>query len=400
MPIFNYTSIDFAGKKISGTVDARSKDLALSLLKDQGLFVVNISVKQTSILDTLGVFNNVPQGEVVTFTRQFSTMITAGLPISRALEVLSEQTGNRAMRAVLVSVLRDIEGGSSLSTAFARYPNVFPATYQALIRAGESSGKLDVILKKLADNMEAAKELSAKFTAAMVYPAIVFVAMIGVFFMLMIFVIPKLADMYKSLNVELPVITQVLINLSDFMVNYVYFIVLLLAGAVVFVRYFLKTPEGRDFFAYVAFNLPIFGKINRQKELTEFTRTMGLLIASAIPIVEVLNIVSGVVSNKIYKEGALDAARYVEKGNALSDFFKKNREFPPLIGHMTKVGEETGKLDEVLVKVSEYYDAEVDHLVKGLSAALEPVILVVLGGMVGILIVAIITPIYKITSAL
>jgi type IV pilus assembly protein PilC len=400
MPIFNYTSIDFSGKKIAGTVDARSKDIALSLLKDQGLFVVDISEKRTSIFEGMGLFTGVPEGDVVTFTRQFSTMITAGLPISRALEVLTEQNSNLALKKVLISVLRDIEGGASLSAAFGRHPDAFPTTYQALVRAGESSGKLDLILKKLADNMEAKRELQAKFTSAMVYPAIVLVAMIGVFFMLMIFVIPKLADMYKSLNVQLPAITQLLINLSDFMVGNVYFILLLLAGAVAFIRYFMRTPEGRDLLSYVAFNVPIFGKINRQKELTEFTRTVGLLISSAIPIVEVLNIVSGVVSNKIYKEGALDAARYVEKGNALSDFFKKNREFPPLIGHMTKVGEETGKLDEVLIKVSEYYDSEVDHLVKGLSAALEPVILILLGGMVGILIVAIITPIYKITSAL
>ncbi|OGC46469.1 hypothetical protein A2V49_04280, partial [candidate division WWE3 bacterium RBG_19FT_COMBO_34_6] len=303
-------------------------------------------------------------------------------------------------KRILIEVLRDIEGGSSLSLALGRHPTIFTPTYQALVRAGEASGQLDVILKRLASTMENQRELNSKFKSAMIYPTIVFLAMIGVFVLMMIMVIPKLADMYESLNVELPMMTQMMIALSDFFVNN---IVAMIVGAIAFVlgtRYFLRTPAGKDLVSNIIFMLPVFGKINKQKEVTDFTRTLGLLVASAIPIVEALNIVSGVMSNRRYKDAALAAAVYVEKGNSLSEYIKSNIVFPTLLGQMVSVGEETGQLDEVLDRVANYLEGEVDHAVKGLSAALEPIILLMLGGMVGFLIISIITPIYKITSAL
>jgi type IV pilus assembly protein PilC len=246
--------------------------------------------------------------------------------------------------------------------------------------------------------MEKQRELNSKFKAAMIYPSIVFLAMIGVFVLMMVFVIPKLADMYESLNVELPAMTQAMIAVSDFFVENIIILVILAFGAFIGVRYFLRTEAGKEVISNVFFNIPIFGKINKQKEITDFTRTLALLIASAIPIVEALNIVAGVMNNKHYREAAYEAATAVEKGNALSDYVKTNPIFPPLLGQMTSVGEETGQLDEVLDRVANYLEGEVDHSVKGLSAALEPVILIMLGSMVGFLIVSIITPIYKITS--
>ena len=400
MPIYEYTAIDYAQKRRTGSVDARTGDLAVTLLKNQGLYVVNLEEKRSNILDELLNIRGVPAGEVVAFTRQFSTMISAGLPISRALEVLGEQHTNQAMKKIILDVLRDVEGGASLSTAFGRYPRVFSQTYQSLVRAGESSGKLDTILKRLATNMEAERELSQKFAAAMIYPAIVFFAMIGVFILMMVFVIPKLAGMYKSLNVELPFMTQVMIAVSDFMVEKFYLVIGGLVGTFFGLRAFLRTDMGNDVASYLAFHTPVFGKINTQKEVTQFARTLSLLINAAIPIVEALNTVSGVVSNKLYKEAAVDAAKRVEKGGSLSEYFKQTKIFPALLGQMASVGEETGGLGDVFDRVADYFEGEVDNSVKGLSAALEPIILIMLGGMVGVLIISIITPIYKITSAL
>lgn len=400
MALFNYAATDSSNIKRTGTVDARTKEVALSLLRDQGLFVTSISEKKQSILEDILNFRGVPKSEVVAFTRQFSTMISAGLPLSRALEVLAKQSGNSLQRKVLYDVLRSVEGGASLSSALGRYPDVFPPTYQALVRAGESSGKLDEILMRLADTMESERALNGKFTSAMIYPAIVMIAMVGVFFMLMVFVIPKLSEMYKNLNVPLPMVTQVMMATSDFMVKNV---VLILVGAVVAVllaRYALRTEHGRSFTSEVMFRLPVFGRINKQKDLTQFTRTLSLLISSAVPIVEALAIVSEVAGNRAFRIAAQEASRQVEKGNELSEYFKSNPVFPPLVGQMTSVGEETGKVDEVLGRVATYYDGEVDHLVHGLSAALEPIILIILGTMVGFLIISIITPIYKITSAI
>ncbi len=400
MPLFSYTATDSSGNKKSGTVDARTRDVAVGLLKNQGLYVIELAIKRGSLVDKIGIFKAVPHGEVVAFTRQFSTMISAGLPISRALDVLSNQSANKNMKVVITDVLRDIEGGSSLSMALSRSPQVFPPTYQALVRAGEASGKLDEILKRLATTMEKQRELNSRFKSAMIYPGIVFATMIGVFFLMMIFVIPKLAEMYKSLNVELPAMTQAMISLSDFFVNNVILVLGLGIGGIFGLRAFAKSESGHEVISNVLFSVPVFGKINRQKEVTDFTRTLSLLIASAIPIVEALNIVAGVLRNKRFKDAAFEAAATVEKGNALSEYIKSNSVFPPLLGQMVSVGEETGQLDELLDRVANYLEGEVDHSVKGLSAALEPVILLMLGGMVGFLIVSIITPIYKITSSI
>ena len=400
MSIFNYTAKDSSGNTVHGNVDARSREIALSLLKEQNLFVVNMSERKDSTLDQLFSFGKISTTDKVAFTRQFSTMISAGLPITRALEVLATQAENKRFRNIIMEILRAVEGGAPLSGALGLYPDVFNNTYRALVRAGESSGKLDSILKRLADNMEAERELNAKFKSAMIYPSVVFIAMIGVFIILMVFVIPKLADMYESLDVELPAITQIMISVSNFMVTYIWLIGILVAVAFFGLRYFLKSEEGRRMISEIMFRVPVFGNINKQKNYAQFSRTLSLLISSAVPIVDSINIVSTVVTNDTLKKAVLEAGRQVEKGNSLSSYFRSSKLFPPMLSQMSGVGEETGKMDEVLERVAVYYEGEVDHLVKGLSAALEPVILIMLGAMIGFLIVSIITPIYKITSAL
>lgn len=400
MPIFNYTAADEQGKKVTGSVDARSKDIAVNLIKQKGFYLLSISEKRASLIDEALSFAGVPKSEIVSFTRQFSTMVSAGLPIANSLEVLVNQTTNKLLKEALVDVLRAVEGGSTLSAALARHPTIFNVTYQSLVTAGESSGSLDVILDRLAQRLEEERELEAKFKGAMIYPVIVTLAMIGVFFILMIFVVPKLADMYKNLNVPLPVVTQVMINTSNFMINNKFLMLLIIGFSFFGMRLFLKSPQGSKLFSDIMFIVPVFGKINRLRDLDQFTSTLALLLSSAVPIVESLNIISGVVNNSAYKAAAKDAAIQVEKGMLLSDYFKANPIFPALVAQMAGVGQETGKMDEVLGKISKYFKTELDHLIDGLSAALEPIILVTLGIMVGFMIISIITPIYKITSAL
>jgi len=400
MPLFVYTAKNAQGQAKGGMVDARSQDLAINLLKAQNLFVVTIEEKREGFIDELVNLRGVPKKDIVMFTRQFATMILAGLQVARCLEILGNQTSSKLFKRIIFDVLRLVEGGSSLSSAMAQHPNVFDNSFVALIKAGESSGKLDEILKRLAETMEAENELNIKFKSAMIYPAVVFMAMIGVFIVLMVFVIPKLADLYSNMNVELPFITKVMIDTSKFMTKYVVIILgALLAGAY-FLKKFLSTPQGKKLTIEVVFNIPVFGHIVRTKEQSQFTRTLSLLISAAVPIVEALNIVSGVVNHPALKNAALEAARQVEKGNPLSGYFASSSLFPPLISQMAAVGEETGKMDEVLQRVASYYDVEVDGMIKGLSSALEPIILVMLGVMVGFMIFAVITPIYKITTSI
>ncbi|AHB40399.1 MAG: hypothetical protein ACD_25C00227G0003 [uncultured bacterium] len=400
MAIYTYTAKNMAGKTVGGSVDARTKDLAVSLLKGQGMYVISIQEKRETIFDTFLNFRGVSQGDVVTFTRQFSTMISAGLPISRALEVLAAQTQSQNFKKIIYDILRNVEGGASLSTALGRYPEVFSVTYQALVKAGESSGKMDIILKRLADNMEAQRDLNSRFKGAMIYPIVVMIAMIGVFVVLMVFVVPKLADMYKSMDVELPIVTRVMISTSDFMVKNIVVISIIAAALVLAIRYYAKSDKGKYYIAEVTMRLPVFGKINKDKDFAQFSKTLALLINSAVPIVEALGIVSTVMSSPTFRMAVLNAARQVEKGTSLSSFFKSSEQFPPLLSQMANVGEETGKMDEVLDRVAIYYEGEVDNKVKGLSAALEPIILIILGVMVGFLIISIITPIYKITQSI
>jgi type IV pilus assembly protein PilC len=400
MPLFDYKAVDTVGKKRAGTVDARSKASAVGLLKEQGLYVISLDEQKDNIVDQLISVRGVPESEVVAVTRQLATMISAGLPISRGLEVLAEQSQNKNMHKILLNILRDVQGGSTLSNALAKYPAAFSPTYVALVDAGEASGKLEEILKRLADTLESQRDFKSRFKSAMIYPAIIFIAMIGVFILMMLFVIPKLADMYESMNVKLPPITQGMINISNLMTEFWYLFLLILVIGFLGARSFFATPQGKELTSTVMSKLPVFGKLILQKDLTEFARTLSLLIASGIPITEALDIVSKVLTNAALKEGALKAATVVEKGGSFSDYLKQDKHFPPLLGQMTSVGEETGQLDEVLNRIGIFYASETDHAVKGLSSALEPIILILLGGMVGLLIVSIITPIYKITSSL
>ncbi len=400
MALYLYTAKNTSGQAVHGSVDARSRELAVGLLKNQSLYVVAIDEKTDSIFEKLINFSGVPQTDLVTFTRQFSTMISAGLPIARALEVLANQTDNKNLKRIIFEILRSIEGGASLSASIGKYPNVFSRTYQSLVSAGESSGRLDDILKRLAESMEASRDLRSKLKSAMVYPTIVIIAMFGVFVILMVFVIPKLAEMYKSMNVPLPMITQIMIAVSAFMVHYIIFLIIGMIALVLLIRSYVRSPQGKDFISEVTIRLPVFGKITKMTDFAQFSQTLSLLINSAVPIVDALGIVSSVMSNYTFRMAVLEGARQVEKGNPLSSYFRSNKVFPPLLAQMATVGEETGKMDEVLERVATYYSGEVDQMVKGLSAALEPIILIMLGVMVGFLIVSIITPIYKITSSI
>lgn len=401
MAIFNYIAKDAAGKQATGIVDASNERNALLLIKTKGLYVISLNKRnQDTLKEYIKNIRGISGKEKVTFTRQLATMVAAGLPLPKSLEVLIEQTVNPQMKRVISDCLRDIEGGSPLSVSVSKFPNVFSPTYRALLRAGEASGKMQEVLLKLADTMEAQQEFKSKFTAALVYPAIVTIAMIGVFIIMMLFVIPKISNMFISMKLELPLPTRMILGLSSFVVGYWWLLAILGVGAFFFYRYFEETQTGKETIATVSFKLPIFGDLNKKKELTEFSQTLALLIGSGIPIVESLHIVSDVLENVLLKISVEKAANSVEKGFSLSKYLKADTNFPPVVGQMVAVGEETGTLDSILLKLSEYYAVETEHTLKGLSTAIEPVVLILLGGMIGVLIISIISPIYKLTSSL
>jgi type IV pilus assembly protein PilC len=326
-------------------------------------------------------------------------MLSSGLRLPQALEILCLQAKKQSLKNILQSVQKSVEGGSSLSVSLGKYPDVFDKTYIALLRAGEASGNLDKVTLRLSENLEKERELKGKIKGALVYPIIISLAMVGVFVIVMIFVIPKLTQMYASLNVDLPLPTKVMIAISNFMVKRWWALLLLIIGGVFGFAKFRKTASGRYHVARLVSFMPIFGGLSTQSQVAEFTRTLALLLSSGVPIVESLNIASDAASNPIMRDSLAKASNLVEKGLPLSDAIRRDKNFPEFVYQMCAMGEETGRMDDAFIKVSGYYEMEVDRIVKNLTTAMEPLIMVGLGAMVGILIISIITPIYKLTSS-
>jgi type IV pilus assembly protein PilC len=400
MKRFNYKAKDGTGKLVTGEVEAMSVSEAAKLVKGRGFFVISITLKIGSPFAILKKFQErVKTGDISIFTRQLSTMINAGLPITEALLILRSQSRG-PMQKVVAQILADVEAGESFSTSLEKHPKIFSKTYIALVKSGETGGVMDTVLLRLADNMEKQQEYSGKVKGALVYPAIVIIAMIVMGFLMMIFVIPPLTSMYTDFKVALPLPTQILISTSHFFVNFWYIILAVAGGGFYAFNLYRVTPTGRRKVDELAFKIPVFGDLSRQITLTELTRTLSLMVSSGVPILQALNITSEVVDNSLISDALKDVASQVEKGFPISFSFSRHPEaFPFILTQMIAVGEETGKMDEVLTKISHIFEVESDEKVKGLTAAIEPLVMIVLGIGVGFLGIAIIMPIYSITSA-
>jgi type IV pilus assembly protein PilC len=397
MNVYSYKARTQKNENVVGRVEAQSPKDASNVLRERGLFVISITEYHESGLLAMVKFSQVSSTDVVNFTRQLSTMITAGLPLTEALGILSVQSKPN-MQKILDEIRRDVEGGSPLSKALEKHRPPFTPVFIALIRAGESAGVLDKVLDRLADTLERQKEFAAKTKGALIYPAIVSLAMIAVGFVMMIFVVPKLTSMYKDFGAELPGPTRFLMGLSDFMVQFWYlFIIGGIAGFLGFQAY-RKTPIGKYKVDEMLLKMPIFGEIRMKTTLVELTRTLSLLISAGISLLLALEIVLDAIDNEVFRQSMEKIAKDVEKGQTLSSSISRRPEFPILMSQMISVGEETGKMDEVLLKLSTYFETESEHAVKGLTTALEPLIMVVLGLGVGFLIIAIIMPIYNLTN--
>ena len=398
MPLYKYTVKNEHGDSITGKVEASSRNQAAALLSSRGLIVINIHAFGEDALSSItGLFNKVKHDDVVNFTRQLSTMITAGLPLATALSILQEQGTPEVVRMVS-GLLKEVEGGSSFSSALAKQSAIFGRVYVQLVKAGELGGVLDQVLNRLAETMEKQKDFRSKTQGAMIYPIIVILAMIAVGFIMMIFVVPKLMSMYKDFGADLPLPTKILIGTSDFFVKFWWlFIILGIGGGAAFAQWY-KTPVGQKTIDAFLFRIPIFGTLRKKIILTEFSRTLSLLLGAGVSLLEAMDIVSNAMESISYREALGIATKEVEKGTSLSQAISRFEIFPPILYQMVAVGEETGKMDEVLLKISSYFEAESEQAVKNLTAAMEPMIMIVLGIGVGLLVVAIIMPIYSLTS--
>lgn len=398
MPFYTYTAKNQYSESVKGKIEARSINHAAAELSSRGLLVIAIHpFAEDSLAIFKNIFGGVKQNDVVNFTRQLATMINAGLPLSGGLSILVRQS-KPEMSRLIAALLQEIEGGNSFGKSLAKFPDVFPRIYVQLVNAGEAGGVLDTVLERLADNMEKSKEFRAKTRGAMIYPVIVIIAMVVVTMIMMIFVIPQLTQMYDDFGADLPLPTKILIGASDFMVNFWWAVIGAMVGGFYALMRWKKTKDGDEAIDKFLFKIPIFGDLRKKIILTEFSRTMALMLGAGISLLHALEIVTEAVNSVLYRVALKDAYKQVEKGVSLSQAMSRHDEFPPILHQMMSVGEETGKLDSVLMKLSKYFEQESEQAVKNMTAAIEPLIMVVLGVGVGVMVIAIIMPIYNLTS--
>ena len=397
-----YKAVTGKGESIDGLIEARNPSEAADYLRSKELLPIKIVRKEKSKLSSFIPFfhEKISSKDMVNFTRQLSTMLTSGLTLLRSLEILKNQIGKRFFVDIIDSIIKDIQEGASFSKAITKYPEVFSPVYVALIEASEGSGLLDKAFLRLADTLEKQQKLRSTVKAALTYPLIVIVMMIIVVFVMMIFVIPQISTLYESLNVALPLPTLILMQISNFFVAFWFIILAALVLVGVAYNRWYKTAEGKLTIDSLFLKIPVFGALIKKTILAEFSRTLGALLASGTLVVEALDKVSNITGNIHYKNAIDDVAKRVEKGVSIGDSMSLYYLFPPNLIELVKIGEQTGKLDETLAKASEYFENEVDQTVKTLSTAMEPIILIFLGIGVAFLVIAIITPIYQITSSI
>lgn len=397
-----YKAVARDGKAVTGIIDAKDINEAANYLRSKELIPIKIYRKEKNqLLNLLSMFSNkVKGGDIVLFTRQLSLMLISGLTLVRSLEILKDQITNESMSEIIDGIIHDIQEGGSFSSAIAKYSDVFSPVYIALIKASESSGLLDKALTRLSDNLEKQQRLKRTIRSAFVYPVVIVILMIVVVFIMMIFVIPRLAALYKDLNVSLPLTTRIVVGISHFTVNF-WPVVLGLGVLLTFLyRRWHKTEAGQILVDNLSLRLPVFGPLIKKTILAEFSRTLGLLVGSGTLVVESLIETADISNSFQFKNAIIDVSKRVEKGVTVGDAMSLYTLFPPILVQLVKVGEQTGKLDETLIKASEYFEAEVNQVVKNLTTLMEPFIMVTLGIGVAFLILSIITPIYKITSSI
>jgi len=396
MPVFAYAGRGRGGQPISGELNAADKDTALSELRSQGITAITkIEPKKAP---KAGKKQKITDKDLVIFTRQFATMIDAGLPLVQCLEILSSQSDNKTLGKVLGDIKGDVESGTTYADALKKYPKVFSNLYANMVQAGEVGGILDTILQRLAKQMEKDAKLKAQVKSAMVYPvAIVGVAII-VISVLMVWVIPIFAKMFTDFGGALPGPTQLVIGISEFMQSYIIHMIIGAGAALYAFKKYYETPGGRLKIDALALKLPVFGDLIRKISVAQFTRTFGTLIQSGVPIMDGLEIVARVSGNKIVENAIMAARTSVGEGKTLAEPIGKTNVFPPMVVQMISVGEATGALDAMLGKIADFYDEEVDAAVSALTALLEPMLMVFLGTVIGFVVIAMYLPIFKMAS--
>jgi len=394
MTTFEYTARDPQGQEKTGTMDAASRDEVVANLRKNRMVLVRL--REAKKVKRGG---RIPTRDIVVFTRQFATMINAGLPLVQALDILAQQTENKGLAEVTKQVVYDVESGNTLADALSKHPRAFTALYVNMVAAGEAGGILDTILLRLAVFLEKNDAIVRKVKGAMIYPAVIFSVAIIAVVVLLIFVIPTFQQMFASVNMELPLPTKVVIAMSDLLQSFWWLMILSGVAAVFLIRKYYDTENGKLVIDRLLLKAPVVGDLLRKSAVSRFTRTLGTLISSGVAILDGLEITARTAGNRVIHDAVMESRGSIAGGETISAPLAKSKVFPPMVTSMIAVGEATGGLDEMLTKIADFYDDEVDAAVSALLSLMEPIMIVVLGVIVGGMIVAMYLPIFGMINA-
>ena len=406
MPVFEYVGIDSKGKRAQGTVDGDNERAVRQKLRRMGVFPTSLGLegaggKKASLsmnIDVGKYLQRVKQSEVALMTRQLSTLVGSSIPLVDALTALVEQITNPKLRGIVSRVKDKVVEGSKLSDAMRGNPKVFGDLFVNMIAAGESGGALEVVLMRLADFMEGQAKLRSKVISAMIYPAIMSLVGVGLMVMLLVYVVPKVTKIFEDVDATLPLPTRILMTVSDMLSNYWYLFVLFIPVAIYSIRRFLRTPDGRAWWDKKLLTLPIVGKINKLIITARFSRTLATLLSSGVPLLTALDIVKNIVTNSRLKEVIENTRDQVREGAPVGETLKKSGEFPPMVTHMISIGEKTGDLEKMLERIADTYDADVDNTLSTLTTLLEPIMILVMAGVVSFIVMSILLPIMQLNQ--
>lgn len=402
MAVFAYRGRAGGGAAVTGEIEADSRPAAVTALRARGVIATSVQEKAVRVasgaapVKKLG--GKVRDKDLAIYTRQFSTMVDAGLPIAQCLQILSEQSDSKTLRDVTARIAVDVQGGATLAESFGKYPRTFDHLFTNMLAVGESGGVLDVVLQRLSGYIEKAAKLKGKVKSAMVYPiTIIGVACLVIIFM-MVFVLPTFANMFRNMGADLPLPTRIVMWMSDMTRRYIIFIVAGIGAALYALRRYYNTEHGSMLIDTFALKVPVIGMLIRKVAVARFTRTLGTLISSGVPILEGLLITARSAGNRVVEKAVMQARQHVTAGGTLAEPLKSTPVFPPMVVHMISVGENTGALDAMLAKIADFYDDEVDAAVSALTSLLEPMMIVFLGVVVGGIVVAMYLPIFKMVT--
>jgi len=398
MPLFEYTARNPSNGQIQkGQVDVASKEEVTAFLRKQRMMMV--SVREAPKPMKLSFGNTIKTRDIVIFTRQFATMINAGLPLVQSLDILAKQTENPSLKEVVRQVVFDVEAGNTLADAFRKHPKAFSDLYVNMIAAGEAGGILDTILLRLATFMEKNDALVRKVKGAMVYPLVIMSVAVIAITILLIFVIPTFASMFASVNQELPLPTRIVIAMSKFLTSYWWAIIAVVVAAWMAVKRYYATDNGKKVIDTLLINAPVLGDVIRKSAVSRFTRTLGTLVSSGVAILDGLEITAKTAGNRVIHDAVMESRASIAGGETIAGPLEKSKVFPPMVVSMIAVGEQTGGLDEMLGKIADFYDEEVDVAVSALLSLMEPLMIVILGVVVGGMVIAMYLPIFDMMNA-